>query len=82
MTTANVISHNSKIGELVWIPAHTPLMYYKPIEESEFAWRAVNKQEPIYGLVVASKENLYRVLVGKEEFYVQKKLVYGAENDY
>lgn len=78
----DVLNIFDKIGELVWIPAHTPLMYYKPAEESEFAWRAVNKNEPTYGLIVDSKENLYRVLVGKEEFYVQKKLVYGAENDY
>ena len=82
MTKIDLNRLQTSIGELVWIPAHTPLMYYKPEEESEFAWRAVNKNEPTYGLIVDSKENLYRVLVEKEEFYVQKKLVYGVENDY
>ena len=70
------------IGELVWIPANTPLMFYLPKEQHEFAWRATEKKEPVYGLIVSEENNIYRVIVGKEEFYVQKKAVYGVENDY
>ena len=70
------------IGELVWIPANTPLMFYLPKEQNEFAWRATEKKEPVYGLIVSEENNIYRVIVGKEEFYVQKKAVYGVENDY
>ena len=70
------------IGELVWIPANTPLMFYLPKEQYEFAWRATEKKEPVYGLIVSEENNIYRVIVGKEEFYVQKKAVYGVENDY
>ena len=70
------------IGELVWIPANTPLMFYLPREQHEFAWRATEKKEPVYGLIVSEENNIYRVIVGKEEFYVQKKAVYGVENDY
>lgn len=72
----------SQIGELVWIPANTPLMFYLPKEQHEFAWRATEKKEPTYGLIVSEEENIYRVLVGSEEFYVQKRTVYGVENDY
>lgn len=80
MTSVNLINDN--IGELVWIPAYTPLMFYLPKEEHEFAWRATEKKEPIYGLIISEERNIYRVLVGKEEFYVQKKAVYGVENDH
>jgi hypothetical protein len=82
MKTININSYNKEIGELVWIPANTPLMYYLPEEEDEFSWRSVDKKEPTYGLVLSSDDSVVRVLVGKEEFYVQKKLVYGVENDY
>jgi hypothetical protein len=70
------------IGDLVWIPANTPLMFYLPKEQYEFAWRATEKKEPTYGLILSQEEGIFRVLLGKEEFYVQKKAVYGVENDY
>ena len=70
------------VGDLVWIPANTPLMFSLPREQYEFAWRATEKKEPAYGLIVSIESGIYRVLVGKEEFYVQKKEVYGVENDY
>ena len=72
----------SQIGELVWIPANTPLMFYLPKEQHEFAWRATEKKEPAYGLIVSEEDNSYRVIVCNEEFYVQKKAVYGVKNDY
>ena len=78
----DVNKKTSQIGELVWIPANTPLMFYLPKEQYEFAWRATEKKEPVYGLIVSEENNIYRVIVGKEEFYVQKKAVYGVENDY
>lgn len=70
------------IGDLVWIPANTPLMFYLPKEQQEFAWRATEKKEPTYGLILSQEEGIFRVLLGKEEFYVQKKAVYGVQNDY
>ena len=69
----NVNKKASEIGELVWIPANTPLMFYLPKEQHEFAWRATEKKEPAYGLIVSEENNIYRVIVGSEEFYVQKK---------
>lgn len=68
----------TNIGELVWIPANTPLMFYLPKEQHEFTWRATEKQEPFYGLIMSEDKQTFRVLVGKEQFYVQKKLVYGV----
>jgi len=70
--------NTSTIGDLVWIPANTPLMYYLPKEEYEFSWRAVDKKEPVYGLVLSQDNLSFRVLVGKEEFYVKKNEVYGV----
>jgi len=78
MTRINVNKLETNIGDLVWIPANTPLIYYLPKEEHEFAWRAIDKKEPTYGLTVSQDKNNYRVLIGKEEFYVQKKQVYGV----
>lgn len=66
------------IGDLVWIPANTPLMYYLPKEEQEFAWRATDKKEPSYGLVMSQENGIYKVLVGKEQFYVRKSEIYGV----
>jgi len=77
-----ITDKKASIGDLVWIPANTPLIYYLPKEEHEFAWRAIDKKEPTYGLIVSQDKNNYRVIIGKEEFYVQKKQVYGVENDY
>ena len=68
----------TSVGDLVWIPANTPLMFYYPKERHEFAWRSTEKQEPTYGLIVSEKEGIFRVIVGTEEFYVQKKEVYGV----
>ena len=68
----------TSIGDLVWIPANTPLMFYYPKEQHEFAWRSTEKQEPTYGLIVSEKEGIFRVIVGTEEFYVQKREVYGV----
>ena len=82
MTVIDVNKKTSQIGELVWIPANTPLMFYLPKEQHEFAWRATEKKEPTYGLILSQEEGIFRVLLGKEEFYVQKKAVYGVENDY
>lgn len=82
MPTINVRKINSSVGDLVWIPANTPLMFYLPKEEHEFAWRATEKKEPEYGLIMSENRDTYRVLVRSEEFYVQKRLVYGVENDY
>ena len=70
------------IGDLVWIPANTPLMFCLPKEQHEFAWRATEKKEPTYGLILSQEEGIFRVLLGKEEFYVQKKALYGVQNDY
>lgn len=78
----NVNKKTSEIGELVWIPANTPLMFYLPKEQHEFAWRATEKKEPAYGLIVSEENSIYRVIVGSEEFYVQKNSVYGVENDH
>ena len=80
MISVNKCQH--AIGELVWIPANTPLMFYFPKQQNEFAWRSTEKKEPVYGLVMSEHVNVYRVLVRDEEFYVQKKSVYGVENDY
>ena len=68
----------AEIGDLIWIPANTPLMFYLPKEQHEFAWRATEKKEPAVGLIVSQDNSNYRVLVGNEEFYVQKKTVYGV----
>lgn len=72
------LKEKNLIGELVWIPANTPLMFYLPKEQHEFAWRATEKKEPSYGLIVSEDISTFKVLVGKEQFYVQKKLVYGV----
>ena len=77
-----MIKETTSIGDLVWIPANTPLMFYLPKEEHEFAWTATEKKEPAYGLIVSEEKGIFRVLVGKEEFYVHKRTVYGVENDY
>lgn len=69
----------SQIGDLVWIPANTPLLTRL---EPEFIFNSTEKKEPMYGLVISHNEHSYRVLIGNEEFYVQKKQVYGVENDY
>lgn len=82
MTKIDINLKEASIGDLVWIPANTPLMYYLPKEEHEFAWRAIDKKEPVYGLILSCNSSIYRVMVGKEEFYVQKRAVYGVENDY
>ena len=82
MEKIDVNKKTSLIGELVWIPANTPLMFYFPKQQDEFAWRSTEKKEPVYGLVMSEHVNVYRVLVRHEEFYVQKKSVYGVENDY
>ena len=66
------------VGDLVWIPANTPLMYHLPKEEHEFAWRAIDKKEPSYGLVISQDNGIYKVLVGKEQFYVRKSEIYGV----
>ena len=70
------------IGDLVWIPANTPLMYYQDPNTDAFNWRATDKKEPVYGLVVLQDKSIYKVLIGHEEFYVRKSEVYGVENDY
>ena len=70
--------NTSTIGDLVWIPANTPMMYYLPKEEHEFSWRAIDKKEPVYGLVLSHDNTNFKVLVGKEEFYVRKSEVYGV----
>lgn len=67
-----------KMGDLVWIPANTPLMYYKAELEPEWAFRSTEKKEPVYGLIMSDEEITFKVLVGEEEFYVRKKEVYGA----
>lgn len=72
------MSLKTSLGELVWIPANTPLMFYLPKEQHEFTWRATEKKEPSYGLIVSEDINTFKVLVGNEQFYVQKKLVYGV----
>jgi hypothetical protein len=69
-------------GDLVWIPANTPLVYSYPRDESELFGRAIDKKEPIYGLVLSQDKTTLKVLIGEEQFYVQKKQVYGVENDY
>lgn len=74
-----MVEKKISIGDLVWIPANTPLMNYLPKEEHEFFRRSIDKKEPVYGLVMSHNEYSYRVLIGKEEFYVQKKQVYGVE---
>lgn len=74
----DIRKYESSIGDLVWIPANTPLMYFLAKHEQEFNWRATEKKEPVYGLVISNKDNILRVLVSDEEFYVQKHLVYGA----
>jgi len=79
MAVIDVRKTEKKIGDLVWIPANTPLMYYLPKQEHEFCWRSTDKKEPVYGLVISHNEFSYRVLVGNEEFYVEKKQVYGVE---
>lgn len=73
---------NNDIGELVWIPASTPLMYCSPQEDYEFLYRPIEKKEPVYGLILSEENNVYHVLVGENRYYVEKKLVYGAKNDY
>lgn len=70
------------MGDLVWIPANTPLMCYLPKEEEEFYWRAIDKKEPVYGLVLSSDNFFTRVLIGEDQFYVKRTEVYGVENDY
>jgi len=70
-----------KVGDLVWIPANTPLMYFLP-ENGPFPCKEKGTEEPSYGLILSQKDSHLRVLVGKEEFYVLKKQVYGVENDY
>jgi len=74
MKADNVFS----IGDLVWIPANTPLMYYNDPDLNAFNWRATEKKEPVCGLIVSQDKTIYRVLVGKEEFYVRKTEVYGV----
>jgi hypothetical protein len=54
-------------------------MYCLPKEEYGLSFRSIDKKEPMYGLIISQEKNNYRVLIGKEEFYVQKKQVYGVE---
>lgn len=77
-----VSTKNTSIGDLVWIPANTPLMCYPPMDNRDFSWRSTEKKEPVVGLITFEDSNNYKVIVGKEEFYVQKKTVYGVEYDY
>ena len=79
MTNKCFNSTDHSIGDLVWIPANTPLMYCLPKEEYGLSFRSIDKKEPMYGLIISQEKNNYRVLIGKEEFYVQKKQVYGVE---
>lgn len=69
-------------GDLVWIPAHTPLMFYLPRESHEFAWRSIEQKEPTYGLVLERGERTTKVLIGEQQLYVLNKDIYGEKNDY
>mgnify|MGYP000867580153 CR=1 FL=1 len=66
------------IGDLVWIPANTPLMFYQSNLEPEWSFRSTEKKEPVYGLVVSDEDKSFKVLIGKEEYYVRKNEVYGV----
>lgn len=72
----------SLVGELVWIPSFTPLMYYQTEIQDEWSIRSTLKKEPAYGLVISVDDNILKVLVGSEQYYVRKKEVYGVENDH
>lgn len=82
MPTIKINNMSSLIGELVWIPAFTPLMYYQTEIQDEWSIRATEKREPVYGLVVSVENKVLKVLVGSEEYYVRQKEVYGVDNDY
>lgn len=69
---------NKTIGDLVWIPANTALMFYNPEIQAEWSWRCVEKKEPVCGLIISDQNGTLKVLVGKEEFFVRKKEVYGV----
>lgn len=78
----NIKINNLQIGDLVWIPANTSLMYEVPREEDLF-WKQFEKKEPVVGLVTnILVNNLVKVLVGSEQYYVRKKQIYGVTNDY
>jgi hypothetical protein len=67
-----------KIGDLVWIPAYTALVHSREEQNPKETYM----REPKYGLVVSQDKTMLRVLVEQSEYYVEKKQVYGAENDY
>lgn len=75
---SNAFEIKKQIGELVWIPANTPLMCSEPKEQYEMFHNYEEKKEPYYGLVMSEDSESFKVLVGNEQFYVQKKLVYGV----
>lgn len=75
---SSIRKYDSTIGDLVWIPANTPLMYFLTKYENEFNWRSTEKKEPVYGLVVSLEDNILKVLIGQEEYYVRQNEVYGV----
>ena len=80
MTLIKVNDNKASIGDLVWIPANTPLMYYQDPNVDAFNWRATEKKEPTYGLVLSHDDKtVLKVLIGYEEFFVRKSEVYGVE---
>lgn len=80
MTRIGIKENSLSIGDLVWIPANTPLMYYQDPNPDTFNWRATEKKEPTYGLVLPHDDKtVLKVLIGYEEFFVRKSEVYGVE---
>jgi hypothetical protein len=79
MGKINTSTTKPSIGDLVWIPANTPLMYYQDPNPDTFNWRSTEKKEPVYGLVLQHDDkSVFKVLVGYEEFFVRKSEVYGV----
>lgn len=69
---------NFSIGDLVWIPAYTALVTSREEQNPKETYR----KEPTYGLVISQNKTMLKVLIEQNEYFVDKKQVYGGENDY
>jgi hypothetical protein len=70
------------IGDLVWIPAYTDLMYNFSHDFKGHPWKSIVKKEPVYGLIIEKAKAVSKVLVGSEIYYVKNEEVFGENNDY
>ena len=82
MQTVSAPFTEHKVGDLVWIPAGSELIFSSTVNDGSPPWRATYKKVPVYGLIIETKPAMARVLVGEEQFHVHYRDIYGEKNDY